>query len=598
MSESFQTGDVINGRFRLGELLLSNPAADVYQAEDLTLQRSVAVHVLPHELANDADFLAAFRNEAAAVASLSHPNILRVFDWGEEANGAYLVTEFPAGGSLRSVLDRVGTLSETTTALLAMEVADGLAYAHARGMVHGALSPATIHLDADGRAKVADFGVAQVIATTRLGSPTDVRYASPEQATGAPIDGRSDVYALALIMHECVTGSIPHDQGDAAATLRARVGTAMPHHPALAKLDMIVAQAGVHDASARLDAAALSSRLQSVASSTSDVRVATPAEPLIVAPVVSLSEDAPKRRRAGFSAPSPNEVLTASPATAPTSIQSGIDVTRSARGTLDEYSGDHDMRTAFTPRRNRFARLALTLTILGSGVGLTTAYGLGLFTPTHAVPSVVDLSQSQAAALLGNDHFVVKIIGHAFSNTVGTGMIVAQHPAAGTSLREGSSVGLTLSDGAQPVAIPTSVIGASCANATATLARLGVTASCPSTHAEVSTTVPKGAVIRVLFFGTPNPATVPHGATVTLVTSLGPKGSATTTTVASHAPRAVVNFVGMSRAQALAELHILECYAATTGPGSATGTWTQVVAQRPAPGTMIAWHGTIHLTVR
>ena len=129
MSAPFSPGDTLAGRYRLTALVQSSPTAEIFQADDLSLTRPVAIHALPHSLANDTEFLAAFRDEATKVASLNHPHILRVFDWGEEAGGAYLVTEFPTGGSLRQRLDASGLMSETDVALFGLEIADALAYA-------------------------------------------------------------------------------------------------------------------------------------------------------------------------------------------------------------------------------------------------------------------------------------------------------------------------------------------------------------------------------------------------------------------------------------------------------------------------------------
>ena len=262
MSSSFSLGDIVNGRYRLTAHIISSPTADVFRADDLSLTRPVAIHVAPHSLANDSQFLQSFRDEATAVAALNHPHILRVYDWGEEAGGAYLVTEFPVGGTLRTVLDRDGQMDETKAALMGLEIADGLAYAHARGMVHGALSPETIHFDIDGRAKIADFGFTTAIANSHIGPSTDIRYASPEQAQRT--DGRTDVYSLSLIIFEAITGTIPHAQATPAETLTARIGAPLPSDPRIKSLDMVLAQAGAYDAKFRLDAATMTTRLHSI----------------------------------------------------------------------------------------------------------------------------------------------------------------------------------------------------------------------------------------------------------------------------------------------------------------------------------------------
>jgi beta-lactam-binding protein with PASTA domain len=181
---------------------------------------------------------------------------------------------------------------------------------------------------------------------------------------------------------------------------------------------------------------------------------------------------------------------------------------------------------------------------------------------------------------------------------VPSGNIATQVPASGASLKEGGLITVRLSQGAMPVAVPTSVIGVDCATATATLAHVGLVATCPLTVAVNSTTVPAGKVVKVFYGSQINPATVPKGSTVQLALSLGvssPTTTTTTTPVNQHAPRAVPNFVGMSQSQVAAAMHLSEFFYRTNHP---TGAWTVVVSQTPAPGTMLQWHGLVRLSVK
>ena len=135
-------GRVLGKRYRLLSALGTGASAHVYLAEDVSLQRHVAVKVLQPGLATDEAFLKRFRAEARSVASLNHPHVLRVFDWGDDADGPYLVLEYLGGGSLRDLLDRDIRLSLSQAAQLGTEVAQGLAYAHLRGLVHRDIKPA------------------------------------------------------------------------------------------------------------------------------------------------------------------------------------------------------------------------------------------------------------------------------------------------------------------------------------------------------------------------------------------------------------------------------------------------------------------------
>ena len=238
-------GRVLGKRYRLLSALGTGASAHVFLAEDVSLQRHVAVKVLQPGLATDEAFLKRFRAEARSVASLNHPHVLRVFDWGEDADGPYLVLEYLGGGSLRDLLDRGVRLTHSQAAQLGTEVAQGLAYAHARGLVHRDIKPANLLFDEEGRVRVADFGVARALAEAAWTEPAGAmvgtaRYISPEAAEGKPVDGRADVYSLALVLYEAVTGTVPFVTDTTMGTLAARIGQPLPHHAALGPLDDVL----------------------------------------------------------------------------------------------------------------------------------------------------------------------------------------------------------------------------------------------------------------------------------------------------------------------------------------------------------------------
>src|ERR1700739_4223823 len=182
-------GRVLGKRYRLLSALGTGASAHVYLAEDVSLQRHVAVKVLQPGLSQDESFLKRFRAEARSVASLNHPHVLRVFDWGEDTDGPYLVLEYLGGGSLRDLLDRDIRLSHPQAAQLGTEVAQGLAYAHLRGLVHRDIKPANLLFDEEGRVRVADFGVARALAEAAWTEPAGggggaARHFSPQARAG------------------------------------------------------------------------------------------------------------------------------------------------------------------------------------------------------------------------------------------------------------------------------------------------------------------------------------------------------------------------------------------------------------------------------
>ena len=205
---------VYSGRYRVTHLIARGGMAQVYRAQDLMLNRPVALKVLYPELSVDPTFVERFRREAQAAANLSHPNIVPVFDWGEENGTYFIVMELVEGTSLAGLLREHRTMSAHRAAELVAQVAAALAQAHRSGVVHRDVKPGNILLTEEGQVKVTDFGIAQAVSTednlTAAGSVMGTAtYFSPEQAEGAAVDGRSDVYSLGVVLYELLAGRPP-----------------------------------------------------------------------------------------------------------------------------------------------------------------------------------------------------------------------------------------------------------------------------------------------------------------------------------------------------------------------------------------------------
>jgi len=204
---------LLGGRYRLLSLIGSGASAKVYRANDTTLGREVAVKILHPGLAADGPFRRRFETEARHAAALNHPNLLAIYDW-DDSNRVYIVTELLAGGSLREILDSGPPLTISQALLVGLEASQGLAHAHDEGFVHRDIKPANLLFNSAGRLSVADFGIARAVAEASWTEPEGAligtaRYAAPEQALGRGVDGRADVYALALTLIEAVTGEVP-----------------------------------------------------------------------------------------------------------------------------------------------------------------------------------------------------------------------------------------------------------------------------------------------------------------------------------------------------------------------------------------------------
>jgi serine/threonine-protein kinase len=607
-------GRVLGKRYRLLSALGTGASAHVYLAEDVSLQRHVAVKVLQPALASDEAFLKRFRAEARSVASLNHPHVLRVFDWGEDADGPYLVLEYLGGGSLRDLLDRGSLLSHSQAAVLGTEVAQGLAYAHVRGLVHRDIKPANLLFDEEGRVRVADFGVARALAEAAWTEPAGAmvgtaRYISPEAAEGKPVDGRADVYSLALVLYEAVTGTVPFVTDTTMGTLAARIGQTLPHDPALGPLDDVLARAAAPDVVARLDAAGLAARLGALAAA-----LPTPAPLPLVIPHLEMASPI-----TGFRAPGvpeltdPGAVATAAAVTggaaattsgtaiapslkdAPVGTKAGpgeiFDAEpfggaagaggrRKARGTTKAKGP----KTARSWGRNRtwWIVAAVALVVIVAGV-LVAAFEAKVFTPSHPTPALVNLPVAQARADVTKLHMTLATGAPVTSITVAAGSVVSQKPAAGTSLKEGSTVTVVLSSGKPDVSVP-SLTGMTCAQATAALQGAHFLSVCaPGTY---SNTIGSGVLVLWSIGSTSKPSKAPYGSTITLVPSLG------------HQPATVPSIPNTyTFAQAQAALQAVGLTATQANGTSTTVAAGDVISTSPASGAQAPYGSAVTVTV-
>jgi len=204
---------VLGGRYVLGERLGGGGTAFVYKGRDLLLNRTVAIKVLNTQLTADGEFIAKFRREAQAAASLSNPYIVGIYDVGQDEDLYYIVMEYVEGKTLKEYIAEHGPVSQSLVVDITLQIAEALRHAHQHGVIHRDIKPHNILLTRDGQAKVTDFGLARATTTSTLTQSGalmgSVHYMSPEQARGGYTSERSDIYSLGVVMYEMLTGVVP-----------------------------------------------------------------------------------------------------------------------------------------------------------------------------------------------------------------------------------------------------------------------------------------------------------------------------------------------------------------------------------------------------
>jgi eukaryotic-like serine/threonine-protein kinase len=500
---------ILANRYRLLVALGVGESAKVFLAQDLALGRRVAIKLLKPELDDNQAFLRCIRAEAHAVAVLNHPNIVRVFDWVEDPDGPFLVLEYLAGGSLRDLLDRGARLSPAETAQVGGQVARGLAYAHTRGLVHRDVKPANLLFDEEGRVRVTDFGVARALAEAAWIEPGGIfigtpRYSAPEQARGGAVDGRSDVYALALVLYEAITGVVPFTSDTIEGTLIARVDQPLPPHPALGPMHELLSRAADPDVSSRLNATQLATLLEEAAD----------LWPAAVLPGAPSTE-------AGNASTDATVMTPLLPQTDRMPATAHPDDTLSwAQGAGTPRRPEPGPARPARRRRRRWPWLVALLVMALVGAGVVVARQEKVFTPSHPVPSLKGLSATVARQELRRMHLSLAVGTRASSTTVLKGEVVSQRPKTATSLKEGDVVTVVVSTGLPMESVP-SLVGLSCYGATRVLAVAHLEASCPQAAAAYNDAVPAGQVINWSYDNRLNATQAPFGSTIIIAISQG-----------------------------------------------------------------------------
>ena len=481
------TGRVLAARYRVLAPIGAGASGRVYVADDVRLRRRVAVKVLHAGLADDRGFLRRFRTEAQVAASLHHPNVMAVYDWGDD-EVPFMVLELLQGGSLRSLLDAGARCTPSQATHIGRQVTAALEYAHARGLVHRDIKPANLLFDEHGIVRVADFGLARALAEASWTEPAGAvvgtaRYAAPEQATGAPLDGRADLYSLAVVLSEAVTGTVPGVGDTAISTLAARTHTALVAPLELGRLGPVVERAGRPDPDERYpDATTMGEALADAA------RALPPPAPLALAGLGGdgglVDPTRIGRSNALFDQDAPDEPPPVDP----------IQRVGRAPGARRLVGG--------------FVAVAVVLALVVGAVAVASTGG-----GTVGAPSLVGLSSEDATQRLSDAGLGIRVVTEAADDPAG--IVLAQSPSAGAFVRDGGTVKIVVSRGPPNVQVP-DVSTQSVDDATHALEALGFVVNVERRNDE---NVP---VDGVLGTDPPGGTAAPKESVVTLVVSDGP----------------------------------------------------------------------------
>ncbi len=416
-----------NDRYELQHLIARGGMAEVFLARDLLLARPVAVKVLFPEFAGDPNFVARFRREAQAAANLAHPNVVGVYDWGQEGATYYIVMEYVDGKSLSDILRSEGTPPPDAAAGIAADVAAALGFAHRNGVVHRDIKPGNIMITGTGHVKVADFGIARAIAggteenLTRTGSVMGTAtYFSPEQAQGHPVDPRSDLYSLGVVMYEMATGQAPFS-GDSPVAIAYKHVQERPVPPRLVNPAVPEPYEAI---TLKLLAKQPDDRYASAEDLRADLRRFM--------------------RGQRVSATAPARVTTRVPAAGPTTAPAPGDTAVLAPAGATTYTD-----TPAGPRRTGwFIAVLLVLLLVLAGLLFAFARTLGIIGGTDkvVVPSVVGDNIYLAVDTLTKAELDYDPAREA-SSTVEKGTVIRQDPAPGVEVEEGTKVNIVLSSG-------------------------------------------------------------------------------------------------------------------------------------------------------
>lgn len=595
-------GTMIGNRYEVVEKVGTGGMADVYRAMDHRLNRYVAVKILKNEYSEDTKFVTKFRQEAQAVACLSHPNVVAVYDVGEEQGMHFIVMEFVEGITLKSYIEKKGKLSVREAVGIGIQIASGLEAAHNSHIIHRDIKPQNILISRDGTAKVTDFGIAKAASSNTITASAmgSVHYISPEQARGGFSDEKSDVYSLGVTMYEMLSGTLPFTGESAVAVALAHIQEeAVP----LTAMDATIPK-GISDIVAKCMQKKADFRYPTSADLIADLKI------FLQDPEGEYGVVKPLYENTDTIFIKPTDVNRIKAASQTTTGDSGM----TAAEPEDKKAGEEDSGEVDPKLEKALIGGSIVVAII---IGIVIIYVIGKVfgfwggasgsteaTPTPevtssaasatATPEASDSAQKvtvenvagmiteEAKTALSQKGLSNVKVSEQQSDTVSAGKVISTDPEAGTEVEKDAEITLIVSSGTSTVQVP-SVASMTVSKAKSTLAAEGFNAVEGSKV--YSDTVKAGLVA---YSNPKGGAQASKGATITLYISKGPKRTTTT----------VPDLMGMTKAQAKEALTAKKLVLGSVSTAySDNVSKNRVCVQSKAEGTEVKTGSTVDITL-
>ena len=558
---------ILARRYELQELIGGGGMADVYKAQDKLLDRAVAVKILHQQYANDAEFVEKFRREATAAAKLAHPNIVNIYDVGEDGGSQYIVMEYVSGPTLKEVIQQKGCLEPIEAVRIAKEIASALESAHRNNLVHCDIKPHNILVMPDGHIKVTDFGIARAVSASTMtysGSVMgSVHYFSPEQAKGTVITTKSDVYSLGVVLYEMLTGQLPFN-GETSVSIALKhlqeepvpIRQINPSIPPV--LEAIVQKAMSKDPADRPSSTELYADLNQAKAMLADRGTSQEAvsnDPFATRMIPRITPEMMAEQRSERPANKPI-------------------------GSREDYQPQYQPQEEKSIFKSKsFIAVLVGILLMGFFVGSFLSFGKFWSSAEINVPDVVGKSSVVAQQILEDKNLRVKIV-EANDDSVPAGQVVSQYPEAGAKVKEQRLVTITVSKGGQELTMP-DLKSMSRSNAEEKLKKMGLKIGAVF---EENSKEPAGTVINQ---DPRSGSKITKGQTVDITVSLGEKKKEIT----------VQNYTGLSVDSAKSNLEANGLSLGGISEEASTRPKGTVIGQSPSAGSTTTEGGSVSLII-